>query len=282
MKLKNKILGLLLILLCMGTSFASAESVIGNIENNDNVFTGKYDSMVKEYVLKQRNCIDNGVKFVEDENASEELNNYLNIQETTSDFYLTKEKYNAVAKILEKEQINDLIYFKVNVEANWVYEGSTDESGYAKNIDVLINKNTGKIVDYYDINSFTLAVRGEIDIRDENHRLTKELVETSLEKYNKKMSETQKMIEESIKEDNEKLDARKASVTRASYSWIDHDGVVQWARDNYYKTSPTSGRPGTVSYYDFSQISGAYDCTNFISHALLREEDLLNLIIIQS
>ena len=269
MKLKNKILGVLLILLCMGTSFVSAESVIGSIENNDNVTIGKYDTVVKEYVLRQADCIDNGVKFIADEKASKELNDYLSIQETTREVYLKKEKYTAEAEILKKEIIEDVIYYKVNIKANWVYEGSTDGSSYAKNVDVLVEKNTGKIIDYYDVNSFTLAVRGEIDIRKEDYRLTKELVESSLEKYNKKMSETQKMIEESIKEDNEKLNARKAAVARASYSWIDHDGVVQWARDNYYKANPTSGRPGTVSYYDFSEITNAWDCTNFISHALL-------------
>lgn len=269
MKFKNKILGILMILLCMGTPLVSAESVIGGIENNDIVITGKYDDIVKEYALQQAEYIDNGVKFIEDENASEELNNYLKIQETARDFNLKKEKYNAVAEILEKEQINDIIYFKVNVKANWIYEGSIDGSSYAKNVDVLVDKNTNKIVDYYDKNSFTLAVRGEVDIRNEENRLTKDLVDSSLEKYEKKMNENQKMIEESAREDNAKLNAKKTATTRASYSWIDHDAVVEWARANYYKSSPTSGRPGTVSYYDFSQISGAWDCTNFISHALL-------------
>ena len=116
MKLKNKILGLLLMLLCVGTSFASAESVIGSIENNDTVITGKYDTIVKEYALQQANCIDNGVKFVADENASEELNDYLRIQETTREIYLKKEKYTAAAEILEKEIIEDVIYYKVNVK----------------------------------------------------------------------------------------------------------------------------------------------------------------------
>ena len=126
MNFKKSLLCVSMMIICMCTSVVYAENVIGGIENNDNVLTCKYDNIVKEYVLQQRNCIDNGVKFVEDENVSEELNNYLRIQETTRDLYLPKEKYNAVAKILEKEQINDVIYFKVNVEVNWVYEGSTD------------------------------------------------------------------------------------------------------------------------------------------------------------
>lgn len=262
MKMRNKISCLTILLLCFGVSFAFAESI-------DVKITEKYDKLVKEYVLQQANCIDNGVKFIASENASEDVNNYLICQETTRDFYLKKDNYNAVAEVLDKEQLNDVIYFKVNVKADWVYEGSTDSSSYAKDVDVLVDKNTGKIIDYYDMNSFTLAVRGEVDIKIKKNRLTKELVAASLDKYETKISDTKKFVEESVKEDNLKLNAYKMRTARASYSWIDHDAVVQWARANYYKSSPTSGRPGTVSYYDFSQIPGAYDCTNFISHALL-------------
>lgn len=46
----------------------------------------------------------------------------------------------------------------------------------------------------------------------------------------------------------------------------ENDG--NWARHNYDKSSPTSSTL-SVSYYDFSQISGTFDCTNFASHALL-------------
>lgn len=44
--------------------------------------------------------------------------------------------------------------------------------------------------------------------------------------------------------------------------------IRDWARENFNQDSPTSST-SSVSYYDFSKISGAYDCTNFVSHALL-------------
>ena len=46
--------------------------------------------------------------------------------------------------------------------------------------------------------------------------------------------------------------------------------IVNYALDNCSKKSPASGNSNLVStYYDFSQISNNYDCTNFSSHCLL-------------
>lgn len=44
--------------------------------------------------------------------------------------------------------------------------------------------------------------------------------------------------------------------------------IVNWARSNYNKNQPSPGK-SSVPYFDFSEISGAYDCTNFVSHAVL-------------
>lgn len=63
----------------------------------------------------------------------------------------------------------------------------------------------------------------------------------------------------------EKMD--KEIKLRANTS-LNRYNIQTWARNNYYKTSPTSSS-SSAPYYDFSQISGAYDCTNFVSHALL-------------
>lgn len=50
--------------------------------------------------------------------------------------------------------------------------------------------------------------------------------------------------------------------------FLQRANIINWARSNYNQTTPTSAS-ASVSYYDFSQISSAYDCTNFVSHALL-------------
>ncbi len=48
---------------------------------------------------------------------------------------------------------------------------------------------------------------------------------------------------------------------------LNFGNVVLYARNNFNQT-PVSG-DGSVPYYDFSQIPGNWDCTNFVSHALL-------------
>ena len=49
---------------------------------------------------------------------------------------------------------------------------------------------------------------------------------------------------------------------------LDRRAIVNYARKNFQKKDPASGN-GIVPYYDFSLIPGNYDCTNFVSHALL-------------
>jgi len=53
-----------------------------------------------------------------------------------------------------------------------------------------------------------------------------------------------------------------------SSSSLNMTAIKNYARNNYYKSQPSSGGSG-VPYYDFSEISGNWDCTNFVSHALL-------------
>ena len=49
---------------------------------------------------------------------------------------------------------------------------------------------------------------------------------------------------------------------------LNYTAIKNWARQNFNKANPSSGGSG-VPYYDFSKIKNNYDCTNFVSHALL-------------
>lgn len=52
--------------------------------------------------------------------------------------------------------------------------------------------------------------------------------------------------------------------------YIDKRAMVLWVRGNFNKSSPRSGNPEIANYLDFSEISfDSYDCTNFVSHAIL-------------
>ena len=49
---------------------------------------------------------------------------------------------------------------------------------------------------------------------------------------------------------------------------LNKTAIKNWARANFNVSQPSSGG-SSVPYYDFSQMTGAFDCTNFVSHALL-------------
>ncbi len=53
--------------------------------------------------------------------------------------------------------------------------------------------------------------------------------------------------------------------------YLDKTKIVAWARENFNKYQPQSGNPELIpNYLDFSSINpNSYDCTNFVSHAIL-------------
>ena len=59
-----------------------------------------------------------------------------------------------------------------------------------------------------------------------------------------------------------------APITEELLDDLDTNAMSSYAYDNASKVSPSSG-DGITPYYDFSLITGNYDCTNFISHCLL-------------
>ena len=59
-----------------------------------------------------------------------------------------------------------------------------------------------------------------------------------------------------------------ASIITTRASSLNNTAIVNWARSNYNKNQPSPGK-SSVPYFDFSEMSGAYDCTKFVSHAEL-------------
>lgn len=51
---------------------------------------------------------------------------------------------------------------------------------------------------------------------------------------------------------------------------LDKSAMVRWAVQNCKRAVPMSGNPSVLKeYFDFSVISQSYDCTNFVSNAIL-------------
>lgn len=237
---------------------------------NDNELNTKFEALAKRVVELHMNAIDNDAVMDSYLDATSDVNVYLAAKEALSTKKTNKNNYQITTTVIESKVINDTTYFKVNAKASWKYDGATFESGYGKVIDVIIDNKSGKITDIYDhSNAFDLSVRGEIDILNEQERLTSTTANSAAQKYSAKIKKSSAEIEESIANDKANLTSRILTRNQTAYSWIDHDAVVSWARANYNKSLPTSGRVGVVDYYDFSQISNAWDCTNFVSHSLL-------------
>lgn len=62
---------------------------------------------------------------------------------------------------------------------------------------------------------------------------------------------------------------KTSEIERTSVSSTARQNMVSYALNNCSRNNPDSGNILYAPYYDFSDISGAYDCTNFTSHCLL-------------
>ena len=90
-------------------------------------------------------------------------------------------------------------------------------------------------------------------------------LEEFIEKYKEEIMEAKKQKEETIQTKNL---LENMNVEPASYQPLISYNIVRWARNNFNSNNPSSGG-ASVPYFDFSQFNNAYDCTNFVSHALL-------------
>lgn len=254
----KKVIGLFIIMIGMISSsiFVSAYS----IENNMN-----FEALAKEIAETHLSAFDNGIAAGYYPNASDELNVLLSAKESFSNNMIKKNNYEITSSVLETKVIDDVTYFKISVQASWQYDRADFKSGHGTSIDILIDNKSGKVIDLYEnfLSSFDVAVRGDnMDICDKKNRLTAETANSSAEKYSLSLEKSAAEIQKSIEEDKARAKKRK-SKSKASCSWIDHYTAAAWAKANHYKPQPASGH--------FSQISGAWNCTNFVSHSLLIE-----------
>lgn len=120
--------------------------------------------------------------------VSADVNEYLKIKEIVNKrnhVDVSKSDYGCTTSIAKQETIGNFTYFKVAAKVSWLYEGAAEHSGYAQPMDVIIDNNSGLIVDLYEPrHPFDTSVRGEIDIKNEKNRLTSETVKSAREKYN--------------------------------------------------------------------------------------------------
>jgi hypothetical protein len=169
--------------------------------------------------------------------------------------------------LIEKKILDDNIYYLFNVELSFNYTDTPEiSSGMGTNIELVMDKNINKVISYYDQSDyFDTYMLGE---------KTSQLRDSDIVKggYLKaKVNALHNNIEKIYRDENKISDtviSLEATISAKTKVALNITKISSYANTNCKKTNPASGN-GSVSYYDFSQISGNYDCTNFVSHALL-------------
>lgn len=221
-----------------------------------------------------------------DDNIELYSKNKIEVQNKVTNIYkLEKKNYKIETNTKIVERIEDKILVEIPVEVSFNYVNEEVDSGYGELVQViLLNEDDGYRIrdmlvayNYYD-----KTIRGEnielFSIENKNYRSGNTITingETLIDNYDKSLMNNKETMFEDILEKYEKMEYVKSQIVRNDYqitpfalNLLNRTNIVNYARNNYNKTNPTSGRSGTP-YYDMSKISGAYDCTNFVSHPLL-------------
>ncbi|NCC78805.1 MAG: hypothetical protein EOM07_04295 [Clostridia bacterium] len=228
--------------------------------DNDDIFEFELNDLIDSYLINKKKVL-----------------NF-----NSSIYGLKKIEDSITAKILDHTEIDDTIIYTINIISDYYYrDNQSEKSTLATNIIVKIDKNQNSFsIDriFDDIGGFDIEIWSDLDSN------IKSSVDTTTRSMNMGINEviTPEHIENKAKSIINEIKANYDMNIELMYknknfeienleivpmSSINKTNVKNYARNNYNKT-PSSGGSG-VPYYDFSKIDAAYDCTNFVSHALL-------------
>lgn len=170
----------------------------------------------------------------------------------------------------EKWEANDNESFMVlRVERGWFY--SSDKTTSSELLHVTLSTASNgelKLISCYE--PYESVTLGPIDQLFQDAKLFRADTDTLLDNYIKDFEEQSIEKKEQLlldAQENADIDKNIVIQPKAKTSLTRTD-IRDWARNNYNKDDPTSSS-SSVPYYDFSELDGAWDCTNFASHALL-------------
>ncbi len=169
------------------------------------------------------------------------------------------------------------IMVKINAVISYIYKGADFKSGYGEEnwLKLNITANGYDIIDWYTpYNEYDEDLRGILlDFPDNDF-----WSESSCELLIKQRIKNAKIKEYYDQLKNEHIitsqkpwnNNSKSNNAMNSFHSFNKSNISSWAVNNCSLTYPSSGNSNQVSnYYDFSTLPGNYDCTNFVSHALL-------------
>lgn len=181
---------------------------------------------------------------------------------------------------VEFEVKNNKLYYYIAVDARYRYEGSEEFSGFGAGSFISFSKNKGRIQveNIYTENSFDESLRGWSNFNNFKNcsETTMAISSTVISKANTMVKKaTEKLQSKKEVSHNNSISPELAdrkndidTVSSTVATSLNRTQMKVYADRNCSAANPASGSSVTT-YYDFSTITGSYDCTNFISHALL-------------
>lgn len=174
-------------------------------------------------------------------------------------------------------EFNNENLYTIWVEVKFKYPGCDTFSGFGRTAQVLIKNvdNNPIISDLFINDDIDETIIGNSISSKQSMRsltdwnsmaYTTEIQNNLQELYNYEQSYLLTKISDI---DASETDNFLTTYAASSVTTAQRNKIVSYAKNNCSKTSPSSGNSTYASYYDFSQISGNYDCTNFASHCLL-------------
>lgn len=221
----------------------------------------------------------------------------LNIKsEYVSQESLIAEFFDATFTLQDYQFREDGLFVKLFIDAEVQYPNYDDRSYFGNAVDLLFVKknNQIKIADiffYGDTDSSDIVLSADKwssqNVRFENSALAQVeqdilVSKQIMENYDSTILEFEKEAGAEILKEQKDQQQSAESVMAASYTEKDFNrtAMVNYAKRTaplksgtdcklYYNGTSARGSSQVPYYYDFSRISGAYDCTNFASHVLL-------------
>jgi hypothetical protein len=270
-------------------------------ESNENSNIDEFYNTATDFLTEYYYAVDQDYDFDFSEYVSND--NFLNyLNEKTNNKKIRYgmvgcdlENYRLSFSLYEYEFFDDYVFMIVASDCKYNYANCSDDSGEGNGNQLIIDVDDYKIKDFYSFaNGYDDVIRGEITKlddpnfweNDDNYNAIAEKQQEQnvlTENYyadlfgitsssNQVISNSSTPSPSSNQVVSNSPIFSPPAINSVSATWhaLDKTAIVNWARANFNKTNPTTGNSNQVSsYYDFSTISGNFDCTNFVSHAIL-------------
>lgn len=286
-------IGRILCIICatiimMAVTVSAAAETVGNTtmlsaeqKIEDNLLSKSFDtadSFVQNYYMAIFNKADcDFLSLIKSKNLFDYLSTKI---KWLSSISADKENIKISTELLEQEITQSSINLCLNVQVNFNYVGNTTKSGLERCVQIVLSNDCNpQILDVFINDNVDDYFRGDADLMSATYECSywyddalsldvvsdiSDIAETetiSTDILRSNFSETAALDESNIE--------LKVSAS-STITTTQRNRIVNYALANCDVDNPVSGNSTLISkYYDFSQITDNYDCTNFTSHCLL-------------